>query len=180
MDENIVKYANKEVNVFTTGNFKTTREIAPNGLEYIQEYIIDGEEELLFRCFWYNPNRKVVKDKTKSKNTGGKKPYLMLMTNEIEELRGKGVKNVEELIGYTVSLGKYVEWNTGKLINNRSKKTLQYKDLISLYKCSKPKLNKMLKLMKDNDLLYHTDEGYFISSKYIKKGNTKGVIENDQ
>ena len=42
---------------------------------------------------WHNPKGNIVKDKTKSKNTGGKQPYLMLMVNEVENLKKKDLDN---------------------------------------------------------------------------------------
>lgn len=149
-----------------------SREFA-KGVEciYINE-IKEGETRPLYPPLWYNPAKKTKTEK-QPKHTGGKQPYIMLMVNEVESLREQGVKNIEELIGYVVILGKYIEWNTGKLIHKRSKKPLMYKDLQEIYSCSKPKLNKMINLMKEHDLLYYTDEGYFISSKYIKKGKSK-------
>lgn len=178
MDENIIKFLNKEVNVLPLydekGKLITTisRESMPNGVECLYINYIDGDKIVpMYSPLFYNPNKKEKSEKPK--NTGGRKPYIMLMIDEMEELRKKGVKNVEELIGYVVCLGKYIEWHTGRLIHKRSKKPLQYNDLLAIYGCSNNKLNKMLKLMKEHDLLYHTKEGYFISQKYIKKGKSK-------
>lgn len=168
--------------------FKTTRERTDNGAEYVEEHIIDTKngKEYFFRKFWHNPNKEVVKDKTKSKNTGGKQPYFMVMINEVERLKKSGTKDMLDISGFITMVGKNVEWNTGRLINARSKKQLQYKDLMKITGCGKTKLDRILKIMKDNNLLTYEkpsadkDGGYFISSNIIKKGNMKGVIENDQ
>lgn len=177
MDKNLLKFFNYEINaVKLSDNVILSREKIPNGADCFYLNFYDDKGKDLGRHIGFkNLNSKtneVTSDK-KPMSTGGKKPYLMLMINEIEDLRKKDVKNVEELIGYVASMGKYIEWNTGKLIKKRSKKALQYKDLLELYGCSNKKLNKMLKLMKEHDLLYSTDEGYFISQKYIKKGKSK-------
>lgn len=135
--------------------------------------------------FWNNPKKKnrekIIVDENgveateiPPKHTGGKKPYIMVMQEEVERLRSEGVKGVEELIGYCVSMGKYIEWNTGKLIHKRSKKPLKYSDLLDIYKCSNNKLSRMISEMKEHDLLYKTEEGYFISSRLLKKGKGKG------
>ncbi|MSU01960.1 hypothetical protein FYJ83_10820 [Tissierella sp. DSM 105185] len=178
MDKNILSYANKETNVMLLYNefgepiLSISREFTKNS-ECLYISVVDGEETTpLYPPLWHNPKADKKNNET-PKHTGGKKPYLMLMIDEIEELRSQGVKNVEELIGYVACLGKYIEWNTGKLIHKRSKKPIQYKDLLNIYSCSNKKLNKMINLMKEHDLLYYTDEGYFISSKYIKKGKSK-------
>lgn len=176
MDKNILKFLNYETNVLIIdGKYRMEREIAPNGTEFIMQFFMDDNHEYEFYSYWYNPKKK--QKSNNPKHTGGKKPYLMLMIDEIEKLREKGVKNVEELIGYVVCLGKHIEWNTGRLIHKtRSKKPLKYQDLLEIFKCGNKKLNNMLKVMKENDLLHRTEEGYFISTKYIKKGksNTKG------
>lgn len=168
MDKDLYKYLTHASNIFV-GELKITRDVAGNGWEYIRVCLPDGTE---LYAHWHNPKKK-PRD-SPPKNTGGKKPYLMLMIDEIEKLREDGVQNVEELIGYIVCLGKNIEWNTGRLIHKRTKKSLRYVDLLKIYGCSKPKLNKMLRLMKENDLIYHTDSGYYVSSKYIKKGKMKG------
>ena len=167
MEKGLLKYLNRESNVYV-GEVKITRDVSPNGCEYIRVCMPDGKE---LYTYWHNP-RKVEKKNETPKHTGGKKPYLMLMVGEIEKLREDGVKNVEELLGYLVSLASNIEWGTGKLIHKRSKKPLQYKDLLQIYRCSKPKLNKMIAQMKEQNLLYYTDEGYFISNRLIKKGKS--------
>ena len=156
------------------GNFTITREKTSNGSEYIRVLPENKTTEgMELYTFWYNPKSENKDPSKKPKHTGGKKPYVMLMVDEMEDLKEKGVKNVEELIGYVVSLSKYIEWHTGKLIHKRSKKPLKYKDLQQIYGCSNKKLNKMINLMKEHDLLYYTDEGYFISSRFIKKGKSQ-------
>jgi hypothetical protein len=97
------------------------------------------------------------------------------MVDEFEILREKGIENIEELIGYVTSIGKYIEWGTGKLIDKRQRLkkkqvALKYDDLLEIYGCSRTKLGKMLKTMYDNEIITHTNEGYFISSNFFKKG----------
>lgn len=171
MDKEMLRYLNGESNVFE-GRLKITRDIAPNGMEYIRICLTDGDDEKEIYTYWRNPQAD-KKNKENPKHTGGKKPYLMLMIEEVTKLRKKKVPNIAELVGFLVCLGENIEWNTGRLMNKRSKKSLQYKDLLEIYGCSKPKFNKMLGLMRNHDLLYHTNEGYFISPKLIKKGRMK-------
>lgn len=188
---NLQNYINGISNVLILGDrfkYKTTREKTDTGAEYIEEHIIDTEtgKEYFFRKFWHNPDNEVVKDKKKSKNIGGKQPYFMVMINEIERLKKIDVKDRLDVVGFITILGKNIEWNTGRLIKTRSKKQLQYKDLLDITGCGKTKLDRILKTMKDNNLLTYEkpsadkNGGYFISSKIIKKGNMKGVIEDDQ
>lgn len=189
MDKNLRKYIDGEVNVvILDGPIMLTREKMPNGMEFIRILPKVNDKFVKMYGFWHNPHKKddepsiltvdenmevQITEKPPPKHTGGKKPYLMLMIDEIEELRKQGVKNIEELIGYVAVLGKYIEWNTGKLIHTRKKIPLQYKDLQEIYKCSNKKLNKMLNELKEHGLLFKTEEGYFVSTKFIKKGKTK-------
>jgi len=147
-----------------------TRDKTPSGTNFMTLKMPNGEEELMIDSWWSNPNKPAKKDKGPPKHTGGKKPYIMLMVEEIEKLKKDGVRNVEELTGYLVSLGKYIEWNTGRLIQTRTKKPLKYKDLQKLFCCGNRKLNRLLGDMKEHELLYSTDGGYVISSRLIKKG----------
>ncbi|MDF2563710.1 MAG: hypothetical protein K0Q53_105 [Massilibacillus sp.] len=161
MDKNLLAFLNKEINVIKT-EVIISREPTNKGTELIHFSV--GEKELY--QVWKNSNDNNVKPKS----TGGKKPYIMLMVQEVIKLKKTSIENIEEVIGFLVLLAENIEWNTGKLINKRSKKPLKYVDLQKTYSGSKYKFEKTMKILKNNDLLTHTPEGYFISSKLIKKG----------
>jgi len=179
MDKQLLKFINKEVNAAEADTL-ITRETTSNGMEYITISLKINNEYKQLYSFWHNQKKKnreppVVNDNNtveekKPKTTGGKKPYLMLMIKEIKALHDKGVKNVAELIGTVACLGENIEWNTGRLIKKRTKQALKYKDLQEILGYSNGKLSKILNELKEHDLLFKTEEGYFISSKYIKKG----------
>jgi hypothetical protein len=162
-----------------TGSF-LHREKLPNGICFMSLKIPNGDKDLTLKEWWENPNNSAKKDKPPPKHTGGKKPYIMLMVEEIERLKKEGVSNVEELTGHLISLAKHIEWNTGKLIQKRSKKPLKYKDFLTIFGCGNRKLNRLLADMKEYELLYLTDGGYVISSRLIKKGkmNKRRAIED--
>lgn len=164
MDKKLLEYLAGDCNV-TTANVIISREITPTGMQYIH---ISCGDRVIYE-FWSNPN----KSDKKPKHTGGKKPYVMLMVDEVEKLKLDGVKNIEELIGCLACLGKYVEWSTGRVIHKRTKKPFKYKDLQSMFSFGKRKLDQVLKQLKEYDLLVNTQEGYFISNRIIKKGNSK-------
>ena len=174
MDKNLLRYLNGETNVYI-GELKLTRDVAPNGREHIRVCLSEDANDKEIYQHWHNPKKNKPNDTPK--HTGGKQPYLMLMINEVEKLRASGVKGIEELVGYLVCLGKYIEWNTGRLV--LKKEPLRYIDLLGIYGCSKPKLNKMLWLMREHDLLYHTDTGYFVTTKIVKKGKMQGKVKED-
>ena len=105
------------------------------------------------------------------KHTGGKKPYAMVMLNELVSVLGKGVPI--ELIGYLVALAPYAEWGTGRLVCGRKKRKMQVADIEKVFRKSRRTTLNTLSTLKKHGLLSCTDEGYFISSHLIKKGRTK-------
>lgn len=143
-----------------------SREKTNNGPELI--HVSVGGREIY--QFWNNPNKS--KD-TQPKHIGGKKPYIILMVEQIQNLKDRNINNVEELVGFMVCLGNNIEWGTGKLINKRSKKPLKYDDLQKLFSGGKRKLDRIIRELRENDLLSSNQEGYFISSDLIKKGKKK-------
>ncbi|GEM_PF-3437800 len=169
-------------------SFKIERVRLPNGCSKYREVFLDYKysNDIPWNEFPRNYYGEYQGSDKKSKSTGGKKPYVMLMTNEIKALKGKlkedGVKNYNEIIGCLTDLSGFMEWSTGKLIDKRQrlkkKQTpLKYNDLLEISGYSKSKFENMMKLMKYYQLLWHSDDeenkGYFISQIYFKKG--KGV-----
>lgn len=161
MDKNLLAFLNKEINVIKT-EVIISREPTSKGTELIHFSV--GERELY--QVWKNSND----NNAKQKSTGGKKPYIMLMIQEVSKLAGSGIDNIEEVVGFLILLAENIEWNTGRVINKRSKKSFKYIDLQNKYSGSKYKFERIMKILKDNNLLIHTSEGYFISRRFIKKG----------
>lgn len=149
------------------------RERSSNGTYFMTLRIPNGEDSIVLEEWWKNPKKPAKKDKDPPKHTGGKQPYVMLMVKEIEKLGGEGVKNVAELVGHISLLGDYIEWNTGKLINKRTKKPLKYKEVQTIFKCGNKKLNRLLARMKEHELIFAIDGGYRISPRFVKKGKMK-------
>ena len=123
-----------------------------------------------------NEDNKITCMTSKPKTMGGKQPYLMVMINEIEAMKKSEFTagDINEQIGYLCCLGKNIEWNTGKLINTKTKQALKYNDLMKLFKCSNKKLNRLIGQMKENEIIYGTAQGYFVSRRFIKKGKKEG------
>lgn len=157
----------------------------------IQEYALDGDDSTyraLINKYIRNYYGEYKEPDRKPKGTGGKKPYVMLMTKNIQELRKKFIEdkisNYNEIIGYLINLSEHMDWNTGKLIDKRQRLKkkqlpLKYNDLIDISGYSKAKFENIFKVMKNYKLLWYSEEenkGYFISTIYFKKGK-KGVVE---
>jgi len=167
MDDQLLAFLNGSVNAVKQGELILSREIVGSS-HIIKVSLATDDTTIPMYEFWHNPKK--IKASQQPKHTGGKKPYIMVMVAEVEKLRGKGIKNTEELVGFLVCLGQYIQWHTGKLIHKRSKKPVQYKDLQGIFGYGNKKLNRILGDLKKHDLLYSTREGYFISSSLIKKG----------
>ena len=179
MDKGLVEFYGGGVNV-ADFHALISRETLPNGIQRISVKEFGSEIELW--GFWYNPHKKADPVEIEKpcdsppKHTGGKKPYVMLMLGELRKLKDGKIPNLPELTGCLVCLGDNVEWGTGRLVRGRgkNKKPMQYADIHKILGYSDWKLNKMLALMKEHNLLTHTGEGYFVSSRLIKKGKTGG------
>jgi len=167
MDKTLAKYLTKETNAVKL-EVVISRAALPNGMEHIR--VLHGED-LLYQ-FWEHP-RKVQEEKPEPKHTGGRKPYIMLMAEELGKLQEEKVPNIEELVGFLVLLAGNIEWKTGRLVKKRSKRALQYEDLAAMYSRGKGALRRVLVDLRRLDLLAHTPEGYFISGRLIRKGAAK-------
>lgn len=165
MDKSLLDFINGcKSSVLVNAMF--VKEIMPNGSQHIK---VEVEGTLLYD-FFYNPNKKKAKDPAKPKTTGGKKPYVIVMTQEVDRLRKEGVKNLVEMTGFLLFLGSNIEWDTGRLIHKRNKKPLTKKDLNTIIPWGRYKIDNMLSSLEEHDLLFNTTEGYFVSRKIIKKG----------
>jgi hypothetical protein len=121
--------------------------------------------------FWVNPKK--PRGNKEPGSTGGKKPYIMLMLDEMKKLRDADIKNPVELVGCLAYLAEFVEWGTGRLIKRRAKKPLRYGDLLEILPYGNKKINQILSDLKKYDFLVNNLDGYFISDRLIKKGKKK-------
>jgi hypothetical protein len=164
--DKLLAFKNKEINV-VKGEFIISRESLDNGVDFIHVTCADNGKEVY--SFWQNTN----KTDEEPKSMGGKKPYVMLMLQELSKLQEGGIKGIEDAVGFLTIISDNIRWNTGLVVNKRSKKPLKYTDLQKIYSGSKYKFEKTMKFLKDHNLLTHTPEGYFISRELIKKGSKK-------
>jgi hypothetical protein len=158
----IAKYISGERNAIKD-EFIVSREKC-GGSEYVQVHHMELPEPIY--AFW--SSRK--KDK-KPKHTGGKKPYAMLMMEELIRLMKGGLP--AESTGYLIYLVPYIEWGTGRLIHGRNKKQMKFADIMKVFGKSYKTTQAIIATLKDHDLLAYTKEGYFISRELIKRGVAK-------
>jgi hypothetical protein len=168
VDRQLLAFMNREINT-VCATVMMSRQETDKGTDYIT--IKDAEELLQLFELWRSTHPKKARDKP-PKHTGGKKPYLMVMLERLRELKGGKVEHLPELTGSLVLLGDNIEWGTGRLVRGRGKhkKPMRYGDIQNLLGYSEWKLNKVLALMKEHDLLTETEEGYFVSRQLIRRG----------
>lgn len=163
MDKGLTDFLSGFTNAAICTGMTVMRE-TQNGIECIT-FFVDGKPYI---SHWRNPAKKDVKGKPK--HTGGKKPYLMLMIEAINELKGD---DIDIAVGSAALLGNNIQWNTGLIVDKRTKKPLLYKDLKTIYKCGDNKLSNKIKIMKQYGILLKDKDGYKISPNFIKKGGVK-------
>jgi len=110
------------------------------------------------------------------KNTGGKRPYIMLMEDNSGIDDGLSLEASGLL--YKIFRGGHVEWHTGKVIHKRDKKAMTFNLMSKQFKIGKKKLRRLLaELTSKKVVKYDTGKrAYFTDRKLAKKGG--GQHEN--
>lgn len=165
MDKEYSRFIRGETNVLIIGDgFVLTRDKIPKrDLDY---YVLKHEDIIITE--WYG---NLGERYTKKKSTGGKKPYVMLMTEKLNSLMQYGEVTVEQ-IGYLTLLTPHIEWNTGKLVHKRSKKSITQSDICELFGISEKTWYRRFRELQNNNLMSY-DDGYYISTELFKKGGGK-------
>lgn len=166
MDKEYSRFIRGETNVLIIGEgFVLTRDRMPK--RDIDYYVLKREDIIITE--WYG---NLGERYTKKKSSGGRKPYVMLMTEKLNSLMQGGKVTVEQ-IGYLTMLSSYIEWNTGRLIHKRSKKSITQSDICEMFNISEKTWNRRLRELQDNNLMSFKEDGYFISAELFKKGGAK-------
>ena len=149
------------------GTLMVGREINANGNEHItvSEYSTNGLPRVILRG-WRNPQR--IIRRAKPKHTGGKPSYIKLLTGGMTELASKA-KDAD--LGALVRLAQNVDWETGALIDTRTKKPLDFAGLMRATGYNRQTLSSRLKSLREIDALTVDDQDrYIISRQLLQKG----------
>ena len=169
MDKELAKFLSGETN-FYKGELSIGRESI---VGKPTSYFIMKSGDVVLKEWWGTIGKKPQKQEDKeSKSMGGKKPYTMLMSEKLQQLRKDGKLKLDEL-GFLTALTPNIEWGTGKIIDKRSKEALTAKDIEGLLGISHNTLNRYVKGLKEIKLLTVSKDGYFISAELFKKGSSK-------
>jgi hypothetical protein len=176
IDKGLLDYLNKNKNAVKTV-LEISRDVKQDGREHII-ITIPGISDPLFD-FWQNPKIKKAKDPDNPKTMGGKKPYVMLMVDEVEKLFNSGFPI--EYFGYAAKLAKTINWNTGIVKKKRSKKAFTFNDMIETWGVNERKGREIIKALNKYHLLSQDNEGYKISRQFIRKGGGKndGAVQGE-
>jgi hypothetical protein len=134
-------------------------------------YISHPKIEKPVYTFWHS--RKQNGKSVTPKHTGGKKPYVILMIDEIVKLMDSGLP--AEYAGYLLYLTPYIEWGTGRLVCGRKKRKMKHADLQKVFSRRRQEMLHILAGLKNHNLLTYTKEGYFISRDIVKRGGKNAL-----
>jgi hypothetical protein len=190
IDKNLLDFMNGEHNVLisTPESPVSLARSYKNGREYIGGYYGDIQTPVT-----YGPNyakgkkreqlptqdeiraeKSVVLNKP-PKGTGGREAYVMILTRHEDKIKGLSVTAKAILFDMCLS---GIQWNTGKLVQNRSKKPHTIKSIAATEDiCEKTAKAAMKQLSEHNIIKYDKSRRvYFLSSDIARKG---AVIEDE-
>lgn len=174
MEKQVVDYINGDTNVvqseFIIGRERTGR------VELITVSVPDIGKPLYE--LWHKRKRNKVEvskvDKVNGKvgkSTGGKKAYVKVMLRECKGLNDAPL----DVKGAVFSLFDYIEWNTGRLRNKRTGKSLTVPAMGEIFKTGAVKTRRLINDLKGlNVMTYDTKHRfYFVNPSMFAKGVNK-------
>jgi len=171
IDKELLKFVEGQNN-FYRAELSISREPTAEGKSAF--YTIKSGD-IVIMTFWHSfEDIKLKEDKPKSEKhtTGGKKPYAMLMESKVVEMRESGNVPFDEA-GMLMYLTPNIEWETGRIIDKRTKKPLKAKDIEKTLNVTHNVFRRLSKGLKDKGLIEIKKDGYFVSRDLFKKGKIK-------
>ena len=159
----------------TRDEFILSRERVGNA-EYVN-VTLPGEEKPIYQLWTKKPQKiKPAMEATgeieivKPKHTGGKRPYIMLMQDKQDVLN----KLTLEAAGLLIKImgGGFVEWDTGRIIDRRTKQPITITILHTRYKLSERKVKTILKELAGYEVIKYDrkQKAYFLNNNLARKG----------
>jgi hypothetical protein len=115
---------------------------------------------------WVNP--KTPDEKVPRKGTGGKRAYIRVYVNAIEKC---GANRLTK--GFMIEILRFVQWDTNYLVNKRTNKKLNIKEIARLLKSTYTPIYDCVKDATKHSLLIECDDGYKLNTNYMGKGVSK-------
>lgn len=144
--------------------------------EYISLSLPDRSEPVYKLWTKKNINKKPVKavgeiiETKQPKHTGGKRPYVMLMQDQQDILNKLSMDAAGLLL--KIMGGGFIEWDTGRIIDRRSKKPLTISMVRARYKLNTTKTKALIKELTENKVIKYDrkQRSYFFNANFAKKG----------
>ena len=160
----------RKVNVLELGEGIMLGRESTGAMDYMT---ISRGEEVLYG-WWHNPERKIRKGVPK--HTGGKKPYIKIMVEEIQ----KHTEISLSAAGFLIKLAGNINWSDNKLINKRSKKPLNAEGIQKILGIGKSRVYEIISELKKDNVLIDCGDEYRISTCLIQKGGAVGERTNEK
>jgi hypothetical protein len=170
MDKGLLDYLNGDKNAVRV-QVDISRGTTEDGREHIIITLPEVTEPLYE--FWQIPKVKKAKDPNNPRSMGGKKPYVMLMIENLDKVVEQGMPL--EYCGYLVGLSKNINWNTGLVKKKRSKNAFKFEQLTETWKVNERRGREIIKTLKQYNLLSQDDDGYKVSADFMRKGGKKNA-----
>lgn len=188
-DENLKKYENREINVLTDCSI---RRYTVNGNDLAEVYYKNYQKPV--HSGWQTKQKikkepiavssvdEIRTERSKNteiekerKGTGGKEAYVLIATNQEGIISGLSDVSQRMLLNLFYN---GIQWNTGKLVQNRSKTPHTSVTLAKMVKSSERTIKAALKELSDKDIIHYFKDkkAYYINTKIAKKG---AVVKNE-
>jgi len=138
-------------------------------------HFLDKETGALLFDKWGRKNDLFgTKVKNESENYGGLEPYVMFHPKRVKEVfKGDYVGNMQSQITALTFLSEYIQSNTGKLVNKRTKKPLTRQEIAKDLGLSVRRASEIISDLKANRLLERRGNAYYIPREFYAKGRTE-------
>ena len=157
----------------TRDEFILSRESTGNA-EYVNVFLPDREEPIY--ALWTKKPKKrkgaagAGEIVDKPKHTGGKRPYIMLMQDNNDIIN----KLPLEAAGLMLKLlaGGFVEWDTGRIIDRRTKKPMSRENIKNRYRLSPKDTKTIFKALTEKNIIRYVPKkrAYFFNAQFAQKG----------
>lgn len=141
---------------------------------YTLLHFIDKETGIPLFDKWVRKDNLFSEGKnTDNENTGGREPYVMLFYRRLKKVfHGEFVGNMDCQLSSLTLLSEFIQMNTGKLINKRTKKPLTQANIAKELGLSVRRTAEILADLKKNGIIVRQDSAYFIKREFLAKGRT--------
>ena len=141
-----------------------SREIPGNGSECIYVTVEDGGTEIN-GCFWHNGRQR--KQGQQPRGTGGKPAYLRLY---VEQLRQSIPGMSDADIGALIRMAVCCDWQTGALVDSKTKKPLDFQGLLNVTGYNRATLSRRMEALRKHKVLQSDNGQYVLSREVVAKG----------